>query len=89
MYDSGKESELIAEIEQSGVTQEEKDFLVSAAHRHCRYNYTAIAEYYAHASREMQELMEKSALVIIDLDNAISNGYVKLSKTIEALRNDG
>lgn len=89
MYDSEKENQLIAEIEQSGVTQEEKDFLVSAAHRHCRYNYTAIAEYYAHASLEMQELMEKSALVIIDLNNAIANGYVKLSKTIEALRNDG
>jgi len=26
----------------------------------------------------MQELMEKSALVIIDVDNAIANGYATL-----------
>lgn len=88
MYDSTKEQELINEIRQSNITQDEKDFLVSAAHRHCRYNYTAIAEYYAHASREMQELMEKSALVIIDLDNAIANGYVKLSNALRDLISD-
>ena len=28
----------------------------------------------------MQRLMEESALVIIDFDNAIANGYVKLNK---------
>ena len=87
MYDRGKEEKLIEEIEQSGVSDDEKKFLISAAHRHCRYNYTAIAEYYAHASSEMQMLMEKSALVIIDFDNALANGYVKLSKTIEEMLN--
>ena len=30
----------------------------------------------------MQELMENSALVIIDFDKAIELGYVKLSKEI-------
>lgn len=89
MYDNQKEMDLISEIESSGVTEDEKAFLISAAHRHCRYNFTAIAEYYAHATPEMQALMEKSALVIIDLENAITNGYVKLSKTIEVLRDGG
>lgn len=89
MYDNQKEMDLISEIESSGVTEDEKAFLISAAHRHCRYNFTAIAEYYAHATPEMQALMEKSALVIIDLENAIANGYVKLSKTIEVLRDGG
>lgn len=89
MYDNQKEMDLISEIESSGVTGDEKAFLISAAHRHCRYNFTAIAEYYAHATPEMQALMEKSALVIIDLENAIANGYVKLSKTIEVLRDGG
>lgn len=89
MYDNGKETELISEIESSSVNRDEKDFLIAAAHRHCRFNFTAIAEYYAHATPEMQALMEKSALVIIDLENAIANGYVKLSKTIEVLRDGG
>lgn len=88
LYDDAKEKELIEEIEKSSVSQEEKGFLISAAHRHCRYNFANIAEYYAHASEEMQRLMERSALVIIDLNNAIANGYVKLSKTIEVLRDD-
>ena len=87
MYDEEKETDLIAEIQNSSISEPEKKFLIAAAHRHCRFNFTAIAEYYAHASAEMQDLMEKSALVIIDVDNAIANGYVKLSKTIEELRN--
>ena len=31
----------------------------------------------------MQELMEDSALVIIDFNDAIAKGYVKLNKRIE------
>lgn len=88
MYDTAIESQLIDEIEKSDIEDDEKIFLKAAAHRHCRFNYRAIAEYYAHASPTTQRLMEKSALVIIDLDNAIANGYVKLSKTIEALRHE-
>lgn len=29
--------------------------------------------------------MEKSALVIIDIDDAIANGYVRLTKIVEEL----
>ena len=53
-----------------------------AAYRHTKFNYKNIAEYYAHANKEMQGLMEDSALVIIDFDKAIENGYVKLSEDI-------
>ena len=88
MYDNRKEKEMLSDIENSDLSEEEKEFLIAAAHRHCRFNFTAIAEYYAHASPEMQKFMEDSALVIIDMDNAIMNGYVKLSKTIEELRNE-
>ena len=38
---------------------------------------------------KMQELMEESALVIIDFNKAIENGYIKLSeKTLEEFSND-
>ena len=40
--------------------------------------YRHIAEYYAQATPQMQRLMERSALVIIDMDDAIANGFVKL-----------
>lgn len=81
-----KVHELIKEIEQSDVSESEKMFLKIAACRHYVFNYKKIAEYYAKASEEMQELMERSALVIIDYNNAIANGYVKLSKKLEELR---
>lgn len=82
MYDTGKTDELIAEIETSDITDEEKTFLIAAATRHTVFNYRNVAEYYAHATPEMQKLMEKSALVIIDVDDAIAYGFAKLKSTI-------
>ena len=61
------------------------EFLMFAATRHIVFNYAKIADYYAHAEPEIQRLMEQSALVIIDIDDAIANGYVKLSKRMEEL----
>lgn len=80
-----KTNKLIQEIKQSNVTDVEKQFLINAAKRHLVFNYSKIADYYAHSNKEMQELMEKSALVIIDINDAIANGYVKLSKNIEKI----
>lgn len=85
LYDMRKHNQLIADINKSNISDDEKKFLRFAATRHIIFNYSKIADYYAHADREMQELMEKSALVIIDIDDAIANGYVKLSKDIKQI----
>lgn len=85
LYNSVKVSELIKDIDNSLVTDEEKRFLKLAAYRHCVFNYDRIAEYYAHSGKEMQELMEQSALVIVDINDAIMNGYVRASKKIDDL----
>lgn len=85
LYDTSKTDELLAEIEEADLNPEEKGFLLQAAGRHTVFNYRNIAEYYAHAKPEMQKLMEKSALVIIDVDNAIANGYANLAQTAEEL----
>jgi hypothetical protein len=61
---------------------DEKNFLLDAARRHNVFNYEKIADYYAHATPEMQNLMERSALVIIDFEKAIQLGYVKLCDEI-------
>lgn len=86
-YGKTKYNELLRNINNSNVTEEEKEFLRLAATRHIVFTYSKIADYYAHASKEMQELMEQSALVIIDFNDAIANGYVKLSKNIEKIMN--
>lgn len=87
LFDDEKEQQLIEEIRNAKISEDEKSFLIRAAHRHCRFNYRNIAEFYAHASEEMQKLMEDSALVIIDYDSAIAKGYAKLSEKIREIRN--
>lgn len=83
LVDTDKTHELIMEIEEAGIDEATKQFLMEAAHRHSVFNYRNIAEFYANADPVVQRLMERSALVIIDINDAIANGFVKLSKTIE------
>ena len=85
LCDRGKYVELLRSINVSSVSEPEKEFLRSAASRHLVFNYAKIADYYAHATPEMQRLMEQSALVIIDFDDAIANGYVRLSENIKRI----
>ena len=71
LFNNSKSQRLISEIQQSNVSDEEKKFLIEAAKRHTVFNYSKIADYYAHSSKEMQSLMERSALIIIDFEKAI------------------
>lgn len=84
-YDSQKYKRLLRRIEQSNASEEEKAFLRAAATRHIVFNYERIADYYASASKEVQELMEQSALVIIDFDKAIEQGFVQLNDKMRML----
>lgn len=83
LCNDGKTKSLIREIEESTLPDHEKAFLRIAAHRHSVFNYERCADYYAHASAEMQRLMERSALVIIDFDSAIESGFVRLCEDIK------
>jgi hypothetical protein len=82
LVNSERNIALINKINESKISKYEKAFLIKAASRHNAFNYHLIAEYYCHASPEMQELMEDSALVIIDFDKAIEQGYVEMSKKL-------
>ena len=82
LCDTTKYDNLVARIESAAISEEAKAFLKKAATRHIVFDYGEIAEYYAHASKEVQELMEESALVIIDFGKAIENGYAKLRDDI-------
>lgn len=72
----------MAEIEQADAPENVKDFLRLAAYRHVRFDFESIAEFYAHADQDLQRLMENSALVIIDFDRAIENGFVAMTQSL-------
>jgi len=83
LIDESKTKELQKEIEEADIPEEVKYFLVKAANRHTVFDYSKIANYYAHAPKEVQELIEDSALVIIDFNKAIEKGFATLTKKIE------
>ena len=85
LIDESKQKELMNNIANATASQEIKDFLIKAATRHYQFNYSKVAEFYAHQTREVQELMEQSGLVIIDFKDAIKNGFVELVESLKQL----
>lgn len=88
LVDTTATMRLIDRIEKSHVSNDEKRFLIEAAHRHSVLHFERIAEYYTHASPEMQELMEENALVVIDFNKSIELGYTRLDKRLRELFKD-
>lgn len=82
LLDDSKTKRIIQEINNSNINKEEKDFLIKAANRHVVFNYQKIADYYANSNEEVQNLMERSALVVIDFNKAYQFGYIKLAQDI-------
>ena len=85
LMDTGKTDELVQEIEAADLPDDVRRFLLSAAQRHTVFEFRRIAEFYAHADAPLQRLMERSALVVIDFDDAIANGFVKVTKRLGAI----
>lgn len=83
MINTEKADKLIGEINRLELPSEIKGFLKNTATRLYEYRYDKIAEFYAHQPKEIQEIMEKLALVIIDFNKAVENGYVELNNFIE------
>jgi hypothetical protein len=77
-----KVNDLIKKIENSKIKKTDKEFLKLAAYRHYVFDYSKIANYYAHSDKDVQELMEDSALIIIDFNKAIENGFIELSEEV-------
>ena len=82
LYDTTKVDTLIEKIQSLKLHKTEEAFLIYAAYRHTVFDYSKIAEYYTHSNKEVQELMEDSALVIIDFEKAIEGGYIALNEKI-------
>ena len=88
LCNKSKYIELLRNINTSDIPDDVKEFLRLGATRHIVFNYSKIADYYAHTTPDIQRLMEQSALVIIDIDDAIQNGYVRLSETIKTIMSE-
>ena len=85
LIDTSRLDKLLDEINKSNVSKAEKHFLEVAAYRHAVIDFDKVADYYAGASAEMQSLMEHNALVIIDINDAIANGFVQLSSKLDKI----
>jgi hypothetical protein len=80
LYDDEKSGGLIKEIRAAKLPDDIAVFLEKAAERHTVFDFRRIADFYASSDAPIQRLMERSALVIIDFDKAIENGFVRLTK---------
>lgn len=85
LVDKEKTDRLLAQIDEADVPEDARAFLRLAALRHLRFSYKDIAEFYCHAEPEVQRLMEASALVIVDFESAIENGYVRVCERLRTL----
>lgn len=81
LYDNEKTIKLQKKIRKSNIKDKELEYFLNlCCYRFLEFNYTNIAEYYAHADKTTQELMEELVLVIIDFNNAVNQGYVEYSE---------
>ena len=85
MVDTSTRDKLIANVTNAEIDEDVKNFLIAAAYRHVVFNYSNIAEYYAHASPDVQRLMEESALVIVDFGRAKELGFIKMNQLLGEL----
>lgn len=85
LYNVEKYYQFRKEINEKDIPDDIKKFLIFSATRFIEFDYAQIAEFYCHADKDVQELMEKLGLVIIDFDDAMENGFVKLQKNIRGL----
>ena len=80
-----KTNKLIKDIENTDLDHDVKEFLMYAAQRHLAFNYELIADYYSNSPIKIQKLMEESALVIVDFDGGIENGFIELTSKIRKI----
>jgi hypothetical protein len=69
----------MTDIKAAKLPKEVAGFLTLAAERHTAFHFRNIAEFYCHADETVQDLMERSGLVIIDFDKAIEYGFVHMT----------
>ncbi len=85
LYNLKNYNQLIKQIKLEKHEPKIQEFLEFAATRFIEFNYKNIAEYYSHSDKKIKNIIEDLAMVIVDYDKAIENGFVKLFETLENL----
>lgn len=83
MVDTTRADKLIEKINKLAINEDIKQFLLLSATRLYEFRYDKIAEFYAHQNKDIKNIMEDLALVIIDFKKGIENGYIELNNFIE------
>jgi hypothetical protein len=81
LYSDEKTIYLIEKIEKLKIDERTKKFLINAAHRFTVFNFEEIANFYAH-NEDIKEIMEEMALVVVDFNSAVENGFVVLEDSL-------
>lgn len=90
LYNQSKTQALKERIKRANLSPDVEKFLLSAAERHTVFNFNKIADFYVNADADAQELFEDSALVIIDYEKAIEQGFVLLTRElVDIVHGDG
>lgn len=82
LFNDSRARELAERIKKTKLPKNVSDFLKLAAFRHVVFDFEKIADFYAASPKEIQELFEESALVIIDFNQAIERGFVEVNERI-------
>lgn len=77
------------ELKNKEITENEAKFLKLCATRWIKFNYENVAQYYAtKSSPAFQRCLEKSAMVLIDINKAFESSIVKSKQYIEKITNE-
>lgn len=83
LYDETKTQALLRDIEAADLPDDVRHFLTLAAYRHTVINYAKVADFYAHSEAPIQRLMEASALIILDIEDAVDQGVAISSRYVK------
>jgi len=87
LFNADKANELISEINaDKDLDDELREFLILSAQRHISFNFSKIAEFYAHLPVKYKKHFENSGLVIIDYDKALRNGFIAYDNDVQKTR---
>lgn len=86
LYNNEKSEKYIKLIKEKNFNNQIEVFLIESAKRLIEFDYKKIAEFYSHSNKDVQDIMEKLALVIIDYDKAYENGYIEISNKLKEQR---
>lgn len=83
LMEISKVEELLNDINaDTDIPDELRKVLVFLAYRHTTFNFSKIADYYAHSPLKYKKYFEDTAAVIIDYDEAIKKGFVAYERDV-------